>query len=335
MNQAADISRRVLIPRELPAHLSPPDPAARVSVFEGKSMGTYWCVRCILPPAILHVAAHTAILATLGQVICQMSHWDQTSELCRFNHAAARTWHSVSAEFFAVLEAAVSVAAASEGAFDPAIGRTVDHFGFGPGEPSSAILPPPRVGGQTLVLNPNTRQVYQPGGIQLDLSSIAKGFAVDWVVKTLGNLGVTHQLVEIGGELCGQGFKPDGSPWWCQLESPEEPGSAGIPETVIALCGLSVATSGDSLRRRQMDGREISHLIDPRSGYPCPFSLASVSVIAPSCMLADAWATALYVMGPEAGHRQAEAHNLAVRFLVRTPGELDELTTRAFRAMME
>lgn len=335
------MTRQVLIPKEIPAHLPAPDPAGRVSVFAGKSMGTSWRVHAVLPDSRPPANAHSAILVALDTVVRQMSHWDPESELCRFNRAPAGTWQRLSPEFFAVLHGALDIAAASDGAYDPTIGKLVDLFGFGPAEPPARLSSVDiatahrHSGWQAIRLNTATRSAFQPGGWQLDLSSIAKGFAVDLVSETLTGLGVHHSLVEIGGELIGQGCKPDGTPWWCQLETPAEPGAETLPETIAALCGMAVASSGDTLRRRQFDGHEISHLIDPRTGQPAPPRLATVSVFAPTCMVADAWATALFIAGGEAGFEQAESLGLAARFILRGPQGLAETSTTAYQAMLQ
>lgn len=335
------MTRQVLIPRLLPAHLPAPDPAGRVAFFSGNAMGTSWRVQAVLPAELPPANAHAAILAALDRVIRQMSHWDPDSDLCRFNRAAAGTWQPIPSEFFTVLRSALDIAALSGGAYDPTLGPLVDLYGFGPVEPPAEITDSRlaaarlRAGWQRLGLDPDSSRVFQPGGLQLDLSAIAKGFAVDHVAEILTRLGVRHQLVEIGGELRGHGCKPDGSPWWCQLEAPDETGAAGLAETVIALCGVSVATSGDFVRRRQVGGREISHLLDPRTGSPAPHTLAAVSVIAGSCMEADAWATALFVPGLEDGLALAGARGLAARFLSRSAAGIDEFVTTAWLEMAE
>jgi thiamine biosynthesis lipoprotein len=180
------------------------------------------------------------------------------------------------------------------------------------------------------------RCVLQPGGVQFDLSSVAKGFAVDRVSHALRDLGAADHLVEIGGELRGSGTKPDGSPWWVALDQPAA-GDAGDPacETIVALHGLSVATSGDAQRYFERDGRRWSHTIDPRTGRPVSDRLAAVTVLHPSCMRADALATALTVLGPDGGLDYATACGLAARFVIRRARGIEERITPAFAAMLE
>ena len=154
--------------------------------------------------------------------------------------------------------------------------------------------------------------MFQPGGARLDLCSIAKGYAVDLAGQALDALGAQSWLVDIGGELKGRGVKPNGEPWWVSLET----GAGNSAESfVAALCDLAVATSGVGVRNFMAQGRRYSHAIDPRNGSPVAHSLAAVSVVHESAMLADAWATALLVLGPGYGPACAEAYELAARFV--------------------
>jgi thiamine biosynthesis lipoprotein len=160
--------------------------------------------------------------------------------------------------------------------------------------------------------------LLQPGGCVLDFSAIAKGHAVDVVVALLRQLGFGHFLFELGGELAGEGLKPDGQPWWVALERPPGAG-ASLPPLRAALVGMSMATSGD-YRQGFTDhhGRWCSHTLDPRTGQPVRHALASVSVLHERCMQADALATVLFVLGPDEGDAWARAHGVAAWFVKRT-----------------
>jgi thiamine biosynthesis lipoprotein len=179
------------------------------------------------------------------------------------------------------------------------------------------------------------RRLYQPGGAVLDLSSVAKGHAVDRLALRLEALGVRHYLVEAGGELRGAGVKADGQPWWVELEGVPDAIGAPIPQSVVALHGLAVATSGDYRRYFHHAQRRASHTLDPRSGYPIANDLASVTVLAPTCMAADALSTALTVMGVEAGLAYADGRGLAARFLLRRDGGLREVDTAAWQGLLQ
>jgi thiamine biosynthesis lipoprotein len=238
--------------------------------------------------------------------------------------------------FFEVLAVARDVAGRSDGAFDPTAGALVDAWGFGPveprGVPDAAALARTRAlaGWRRLDLDPARRSALQPGRLSLDLSAIAKGFGVDLVARRLDALGIESHLVEVGGELRGSGVKPDGQPWWVQLEDPAAAAVVDAGQTLLALHGLSVATSGDYRRWFEHAGTRYSHTIDPRDGLPIRHALASVTVIHAQCMLADAWSTALNVLGPDAGPALANRLGLAARFLVRCGAGFEERTSAAF-----
>ncbi|ALD93712.1 Membrane-associated lipoprotein involved in thiamine biosynthesis [Cupriavidus gilardii CR3] len=172
--------------------------------------------------------------------------------------------------------------------------------------------------------------------MSIDLCAIAKGYAVDAVSAWLSARGVSHHLVEIGGELRGEGVKPDGMPWWVELESPPaaDDAAADAARTVVALHGLSVATSGDYRRYFDSGGRRYAHTLDPRTGYPVSHALASVTVLHRRCMMADALSTALTVLGPEAGMAFATQRGIAARMLLRTPSGFTERMSPAFAAML-
>lgn len=300
-------------------------------------MGTTWSVRYAdgTEPAALR----PGIEAVLETVVAQMSGWRPTSNLCRFNTAIAGSRRRPPAEFAEVLACALEIAEASDGAFDPTMAPLVDLWGFGP---SPAPKPMPeaydvaqamaRVGWRKLPFEQG--DLLQPGGMGLDFSGIAKGYAVDLVAEHLASLGLASFLVEIGGELRGQGMKPDGSPWWVALES--VPGAASAEENfVVALHGLSVATSGDYRRFFEQDGRRYGHTLDPRTGWPVANNVASVTVLHPTCMRADAWATALSVLGLREGLAFAACHGIGALFVTREEGRLAEHMSPAFAAMLD
>lgn len=309
----------------------------------GASMGTSWSARVMAAPGGA-VTLGAALQAQLDTVVAQMSHWDADSVLARFNAAAAGSWHALPAEFFTVLAYALDVARASGGAYDPCAGALVTAWGFGaerrynqPGfqPPSGAQIDAllARRAAARIELDHASRRALQPGGVQLDFSSVAKGFAVDQMARLLESKGLEHYLVELGGELRGAGMKPDGQPWWVALE--EVPHSASAGAARVALHGLALATSGDYRRYFQYGARRAAHTLDPRSGTPLDNGVASVSVLHAECMAADALSTALAVLGPEHGIAFAEERRLAARFLVRANGAVHTITTSAWRAMLQ
>lgn len=328
-------ARRVLVPASLHSLLPRPQ-AGSVQTLAGQSMGTSWSVKLAgVAPASL-AGWQTLIEAELAEVVAQMSHWAPDSALGRFNRAAAGSWQLLPPALRVVLEAGLRIARASDGAFDPAVGALVNLWGFGPpgprqGLPAEAELALARAHSGWQQLRHEGEQWLQPGGLQLDLSGIAKGYAVDAVSERLQAAGVPAALVEVGGELRGFGVKPDAQPWWVAIAAP--PGAA-LPEQIVALHGLAMASSGDYLRHFEHAGRRYAHTLDPRSGRPLVQAPASVTVLHPSCMLADAHATAITVLGAEAGMAYARQHDLAAYLLERRPGALREHWSPAYATLL-
>ncbi|QPI53534.1 FAD:protein FMN transferase [Massilia antarctica] len=307
-------------------------------------MGTSWSARVMAPgdagPALLE-----DLQRQLDLVVAQMSHWERDSNLSRFNSAPAGNWHRLPDEFFTVLSYALDVAEASGGAYDPCAGALVNAWGFGARQryneakfyaplPAASAAIVARADRQRLRLDPGSRRALQPGGVQLDLSSVAKGYAVDLLARCLEAQGLHHYLIEIGGELRGAGTKADGQPWWVALEGVPD-AVDGAAQTRVALHGLAIATSGDYRRYFEHGGRRASHTLDPRTGAPIRNDVASVTVLHAECMAADALSTALSVLGPVDGLAFAERHHLAARFLLRHGGGLREVVSSAYQELLQ
>ncbi len=335
---------RVLVPDHIEG--AAPLLGARLQRLRGESMGTTWQVLWADRDAARQGALRAAIEAELDLVVGQMSSWLPTSDLARFNAAPAGARRPLPEAFAEVLAAALWLADTSSGAFNPAAGALVNLWGFGPAPryTDPGFAPPsadavraamPATDWRALRFDAAAREATQPGGLRLDLSAIAKGHAVDRVARRLRAMGVAHALVELGGELRGQGLRPDGMPWWVDLETPPVLAGQVAPRaTRVALHGLSVATSGDYRRAYLMDGQRLPHSIDPRSGRPVAHGLASVSVLHADCLWADAWSTALTVAGREQGLALAEAHGIAALFLQReADGRLSETLTSAMERL--
>src|SRR5574343_218154 len=339
--------RRVLLPHAI----SDAAPAATALLHDvgGLSMGTSWSVRLAAEAGVDLASLQHGLQQQLDDVVAQMSHWEAGSDLGRYNRAPAGSRHVLPPAFFDVLSFARGGAQRSGGACNPLAGAPVTLGGFGPKgrydqagftAPTPVQLAAACASLQQLSLAPDaaTRSVCQPAAVQLDLSAVAKGYSVDRLAYFLQSQGYGHYLVEVGGELRGAGVKPDGQPWWVALEQPPaQDGAAALPAPIVlALHGLSVATSGDYRRYFELDGQRYAHTIDPRNGWPISNALASVTVIHPQCMAADAWSTALTVLGPQAGLRLAEQQGLAARLLCRhADGTFSETLSSAFVSMLD
>lgn len=336
---------RVLVPLQLGD--SVPTLGAQSLRLEGATMGTTWQVRwSACPGSATAERVREAVQFELDTVVEQMSTWLSGSDVDRFNNAARGTRHSVREPMAEVLQAALWMAEVSGGAFNPAAGALVNLWGFGPSPryTDAGFILPDHDAVQRALAHRDWRAlrwdadgltIDQPGDVRLDFSAIAKGHAVDRVALRLAHLGLAHALVEVGGELRGQGLRPDGQPWWVDLElPPTAPGVAPMRPTRLALHGLSVATSGDYRRAYAHGGAAFAHTIDPRHGRPVSHGLASVSVVHAECMWADAWSTALCVLGLEQGLALASEHCIAALFVQREPdGRLTESLTPAMEEL--
>jgi thiamine biosynthesis lipoprotein len=329
------------MPRVLvPALTTPParPVGGSVRAFGGATMGTTWSVKAVLPATTDLPALEAMIQRALDTVVARMSLWEPGSDLSRYNRAAPGAWTSLSTATLTVLRRALEIAQTSHGAFDPSLGVLTDLWGFGPapfsGQPPDAeTIAPLRQGEGWKRLVVDGDALLQPGGLALDLNGIAKGFGVDQAAAALDRAGVKSYLVEVGGELRGTGAKPDGQPWWVELERP--PTASGGDVTVVALHDLSVATSGDYRRFFDHAGRRYAHTLDPVTGAPTTNPTVSVTVLAKDCMSADAWATALTVMGPDDALAFAAEHDLAALIVSRSADGLDERLSPALQAMLD
>ncbi|MBJ2158337.1 FAD:protein FMN transferase [Variovorax sp. IB41] len=308
------------------------DPAT-LQQLGGQTMGTTWSLRLDNPRMLALEKVRETVEAALARVIAQMSHWEPASDISRFNRAPAGSRHVLPKEFAEVMACAFHWARASAGAIDPTVGPLVACWGFGPdaaesGLPSPETLAAARAlaGWQQLAFDEANAALLQPGGVTLDLSGIAKGFAVDHGVEALRELGLTELLFEIGGELRGIGRRPDGQPWQVLVDGE----SAAMQR--VALADMAIATSGDRWHRRAHEGRRWSHTIDPRTGEPVAHALASVTVLHAQCMQADALATVLTVLGPDEGLAFAERHDVAALFVSHGDASPQLRATRAWLA---
>jgi len=335
--------RSVLVPLDIDPALPPG--GSTLYTASGLTMGTSWSARLMLPPGADGPALARALQDELDEIVAQMSHWEADSLLSRYNRAPSGSWHALPPRFYEVAAYALSVANDSGGAYDPAAGALVDLWGFGATgryDQAGFYAPPPdaiqtvlaQQRSQRPLLDHAERRLLQPGGIRLDFSSVAKGYAVDRLGIRLEDASVRHYLVEVGGELRGAGVKAGGEPWWVEIEGVPD-GGDNPNQAMVALHGLAVATSGDYRRYFHHGPRRASHTLDPRSGQPVANDVASSTVLAPGCMAADALSTALTVMGLDAGLVFADARGIAARFLVRHDGGLTEHTSAAWRELLQ
>ncbi len=309
----------------------------------GGTMGTTYNIKFFPPDDSWNEAAERRleddIAKTLDDVNQKMSTWLPDSELSRFNRSEVGEPFTLSAETFGVFEAALEVSKRSGGAFDITVGPVVNAYGFGPGldhyeEPDAATLDrlAEAIGYQKLLIDPAHRTVTRThAGMYCDLSAIAKGYGVDRVAAVLDRHAIGGYMVEIGGEVRLRGRRDKDRLWRIAVEKPV--GEGRPLQKILELTDISIATSGDYRNFFIRDGRRISHTIDPRTARPVEHTLASVTVLHEHCMWADAWATALMVLGPQEGFAVAEREKLAVLFLIRQDDTtMESRATPAFEA---
>lgn len=269
-------------------------------VVNGPTMGTRFSAVFYAPPGIDRDATGRALAEAVAQVDREMSTWKPQSDLMRFNRALVGQWVELPVQLLTVMEAGLEIGRASAGAFDIGVLDQVRAFGFHDTAPDADDVA--RLATRRHLPAHEVVVVDRPGGRALkrqecaiDLSGIAKGYGVDRLAEVLMGMGVGHFLVSIDGELRAAGGKPDGSPWRVAVEQPdpEKRDVAGVVELVDG----AIATSGNYRHRRELGGRSYSHTIDARTGQPVTDDVYSATVRAPTCMVADAWATVVMVLG--------------------------------------
>nr|VFJ63841.1 MAG: thiamine biosynthesis lipoprotein [Candidatus Kentron sp. DK] len=324
---------------------------ARPWHYTGATMGTYYSVKVVNPVEgkgssdIVREFLAYDIERILTGIEDSMSTYREESELSRFNAATSTDWFPISRDLYTVVAEALEVSRLTDGAFDVTVGPLVNLWGFGPPAPPMAPDGQPpvdevavrgalaRIGYQKIRLRANPPAIAKKAsGVYVDLSAIAKGFAVDKIAQYLERKGISGYLVDIGGELRAKGTKPDGKPWRVAIEKPT-PGGRAV-HRVITIDGQAVATSGDYRNYFERDGKRYSHTIDPKTGYPVTHDLASVTIIAPSAMRADALATAFSVLGPEIGYRLARQKKIPAWFISRSGARFKDRHTSAFARFM-
>ncbi len=293
-------------------------------VLSGPTMGTTYTVKVTAAPASVDSARLRATVDdVLAQIDQSMSGYRKDSEVARFNASASTQWYDVSADLAAVVQASLDISEASDGAFDITIAPLVAAWGFGPaGEPEG--LPSAEQIAQigTTVGYRNLHVRLDPPALRkdlaaltIDLNGIAPGFAVDLLGQRLQALQIDNFIIDIGGEIRARGHNARGEAWHIAIEHPVDTQRA--PYASVRLDGVAVSTSGEYRDYYERDGKRYSHTIDPRTRRPLDRKPGSVVVVAPSTAQADAWATALNVLGPRDGFSLATQRHLPVMFIER------------------
>lgn len=328
--------------------ISPEVPAETFSRIDGATMGTTYHIvwrdqaaKKDAPEQQSKQAAEQAndvhkrqikdrVDALLVAINKSMSTYDRKSELSQLNQKWAQQasslgqWQNISLDLYRVLWYSLSIFKSSQGFFDVTVGPAVNLWGFGPEHQLDKVPDAVKVaetqkivgaGVLDIRLRDEGYQVKTTAQRYVDLSAVAKGYAVDQVVELLQKQGLQHFLVEIGGELRAAGNKGVAGHWRVAIEKPDQLGQ--VEQKIIELNDVALATSGDYRNYFMQDGKRYAHTIDAFTAKPVVHDTASVSVIMKDTAQADAWATALLAMGADKGLKLAQQQNLAVMFIIR------------------
>lgn len=308
---------------------------------EGKTMGTTWSVVLRKTTGGVDPASLQPLLQQkLDRINKLMSTYDPDSEISRFNDSSSTNWVAVSPETAEVVGLAQEISRLSSGAFDITVGPLVDLWGFGP-SPRKERLPTDgeiaavreRVGYEHLQVRQAPAAIRKDiPGLRIDLSAIAKGYAVDELAATLAEKGFTDMVVEIGGEMVIKGGNPDGRPWRIAVEKPT-PGQRAV-EQVFPLTDTGMATSGNYRNFFTEAGQRYGHTIDPATGRPVRHKLASATVLAPTCARADALATALMALGDERAQQLCRREKIAAYLLLHQGDGTKAVMTESFKSLL-
>jgi FAD:protein FMN transferase len=306
-------------------------------VLSGPAMGTTYTVKVIRPPASVDAARLRATVDdVLERIDRSMSGYRADSEVARFNASDSAEWYEVSADLAAVVQTALAISEASAGAFDITVAPLVTAWGFGPGARPGELPDAEHLA--RIATTVGYRQLFtrlKPPALRkavatltLDLNGIAPGFAVDRLAERLRALQIENFMIDIGGEVRAHGRNARGEAWHIAIEHPVDTQRA--PFASVRLDGVAVSTSGEYRDYYERDGKRYSHTIDPRTERPLDREPGSVVVIAASTAQADAWATALNVLGPRDGLALAMQRHLPAMFIKREGGEWRSHSTPEF-----
>ena len=317
-------------------------PARHESLFAGETMGSAWTVKLIGPLPHEADALRDRVQARFDAVNLALSTYRADSALSRFNAHDDGEWLDVDPELAVVLRYALSLGEASGGAYDVTVGPLVNLWGFGP-DPSLWRVPEAaaieaaraRVGWRKVEVDPVRARARKAPGVRVDLSSLGKGRGVDRVAEYLDSLGIANYLIDLSGKLRARGHNARGVAWRVAVErpGPDQPGmNVAIANSLVALSDISIATAGDYRRYFESGGRHYSHIIDPATGYPVAHRTVSATALAAGCMQADALATVLMAMPPDAALSLANERDIPALLIGRDDERLSAQPSAAWPA---
>ncbi len=308
------------------------------TAFNGATMGTSYNIKIVEPTStnLNQEKLHSDIKNLLQEINQQMSTYIDDSDLSLFNEAPAHEWVHVSENLVNIFRVANDLSAKSSGAFDITVGPLVNLWGFGPEHNGSELPSDADIEKRQALIGYKNLEIRQEppalkksiAGLYCDLSAIAKGWGVDQVAELIEAKDFHNYLVEIGGEIRAKGTNLKGNPWRIGVSSPD---TRTPLQKIVDVKDVGIATSGDYHNYFEKDGVRYSHSIDPRTGRPIAHNLVSITVIHESCMMADAYATAINVLGMQEGLALAKKQNLPAFFIVKTKNGFKEDMTESFK----
>ncbi|WP_313626360.1 FAD:protein FMN transferase ApbE [Kosakonia sp.] len=298
---------------------------AQPTVLEGKTMGTFWRVSVVDISPQQAQSLRQKIQTQLDADDHLMSTWKDDSALMRFNHSTSTAPWPVSAAMADIVTTSLRVGEKTEGAMDITVGPLVNLWGFGPDKqpvktPGQAQIDAAKAHtglAHLTVINRAGEQFLQKDlpDLFVDLSTVGEGYAADHLARLMEQEGIARYLVSVGGALASRGMNAQGQPWRVAIQKPTD--RENVAQAVVDINGHGISTSGSYRNYYELDGKRISHIIDPRSGRPIQHALVSVTVIAPTALEADAWDTGLMVLGTEQAKEVVTREGLAVFMIIK------------------
>ncbi|QIR26679.1 FAD:protein FMN transferase ApbE [Kluyvera genomosp. 3] len=319
---------------------APATPKAAVTVLEGKTMGTFWRVSVVGVDKSRAEELRTKVQTQLDGDDRLLSTWKNDSALMRFNHSRSTTPWPVNEAMADIVTESLRIGRKTQGAMDITVGPLVNLWGFGPDKqpvstPTQAQIDAAkaRTGLDKLtVINRADRQYLQKSipDLYVDLSTVGEGYAADHLARLMTEEGISRYLVSVGGALVSRGMNADGQPWRVAIQKPTDRENA--VQAIVDINGHGISTSGSYRNYYELDGKRISHVIDPQTGRPITHKLVSVTVIAPTALEADAWDTGLMVLGTEKAQQVVREQGLAVYMIMKKGDGFTTWMSPQFRA---
>lgn len=305
----------------------PTETAQRAMVLEGKTMGTFWRVSLAGVTPDREAALREKIQAQLDADDQALSTWKNDSALMQFNHATSTAPWPVSEAISDIVTLSLRIGQKTHGAMDITVGPLVNLWGFGPDKqpvktPSEQdiTLAKTRVGLSHLSVHQTAHGQFLQKDIPdlfVDLSTVGEGYAADHLARLMEQEGISRYLVSVGGALASRGTNPEGRSWRVAIQQPTDRENAVA--AIVDINGHGISTAGSYRNYYELDGKRLSHVIDPATGRPIQHTLVSATVIAPTALEADGWDTGLMVLGPEKAKALALEQKLAVYLIVKEP----------------